>query len=200
MVSGGACSCPDPRTHTLNQVVCLKLHLTIRKNKNSIGSHSLSAADYALPCLALTHVCNVNLFHTTVQKKSHGLICLDQVQFTCGPPRGRPAGSSTAANTGGTLLFSHVVQVRPPPSWSRTFGDGSSNLHVVYMIPKLSHPVSSLPKFITDHTSPKIIQQIMPKPLPFPEAPNSFSSPSHRKIQCQRISQCLGNHFSRGDA
>lgn len=140
------------------------------------------------------YTCAMWIYSTLLyQKMSHGFICLNRVQFTCEPPVDRLAGSQTAAITGGTLLFSSVVQVLHPPSWSRTYGDGPSNLHSVYVILKLSCTVSSLPRFVTDHTSPKTAHQTVPKPPPtFPEAPNSFSSPSHRNIQCQCINQCLG--------
>ena len=104
----------------------------------------------------LIHVCNANLFHISVQNMSHSFICLNQVHFTCELLMDRLAESSTATITGGTFLFSSVVHMLHPPSWSRTFGDGPSNPHSVYMIPKVCCPVPSLLRFVTDHTSSRI--------------------------------------------
>lgn len=70
------------------------------KSKNSVGYHSLNPADYALASLVLIDVCNVNLYHTSIQEMPYHFVCLNQVKPTWEPPMDRVAGSSTAVITG----------------------------------------------------------------------------------------------------
>ena len=70
------------------------------KSKSSIGYHSLSPADYALSSLVLIDVCNVNLYHTSIQEMPYHFVCLNQVKSTWEPPMDRVTGSSTAVIIG----------------------------------------------------------------------------------------------------
>lgn len=173
--SDGSCSCPDSRTHTLNPI-------SLSNSKNSVEYGSLSPADYAPPSLVLRDECNIFYITLAYKKCPHHFICLNQVPL--GVPRGQSGRKENSIYYWGSLLFPCAVPVPHPTSCSRTFGDEPSSLPSVYVIPNLCHPELSLPISVIGHNPSRIIHQTVPKPLPFPKAPNSFSSLSRRNTQC----------------